>query len=105
MRTNKQHDLLCKVLSRISFFKDQKIKASDQKEIADLLTLEKVKRNEIVFDYGVPGDKFYMILNGEVEVLLPNTDEIPDWKEKYALYQQVLKERKVLEDLRIASKE
>jgi len=67
-RTTRHNEMLIKVLGRISFFKNQKIKDADIKEIADLLTIEKFKRGEVIFDYGVPGDKFYMILEGEAEV-------------------------------------
>lgn len=35
------------------------------------MQLETFKRNEMVFDYGTEGDKFYIILSGSVNIWVP----------------------------------
>ena len=41
------------------------------KEVAQVLTYKSFNANEMVFDYGQPGDKFYIILDGIVDILIP----------------------------------
>ena len=41
-------------------------------EIASCMTYEFKPANHTIFDFGSIGDKFYIILEGMVSVLLPN---------------------------------
>ena len=37
--------------------------------------MDNVQENQLVFEVDQPGDKFYMILDGEVKVLVPPKDK------------------------------
>ena len=69
------------LIKDIQFFKERDIKESDLNDIVQCLTYEYKNSMQKVFDYGtslslIPigsfGDKFYVILQGEVSVLVPN---------------------------------
>ena len=40
-------------------------------EIIKALRIERFKKDDLVFEYGDLGDKFYIILEGSVSVLVP----------------------------------
>ena len=64
--------MMIDLLSKVKFFKDRNIvKKGDYAEICKALQLETFKENEMVFDYGTQGDKFYIILSGSVNVWVP----------------------------------
>jgi len=43
--------------------------------ISHLLNYEKIPKNNAIFRYGDDGNKFYIILDGQVEVLIPHIEE------------------------------
>jgi hypothetical protein len=47
------------------------MKLSDLAEIAANLIYKFMPSNEIVFDYGDDGDKFYIVLDGVCDILVP----------------------------------
>lgn len=47
-------------------------------EIAKALVLETFGRNEMVFDFEDAGDKFYIILEGSVDVSIPFSVKVTD---------------------------
>ena len=47
-------------------------------EIAKALVLETFERNEMVFDFEDAGDKFYIILEGSVDVSIPFSVKVTD---------------------------
>jgi hypothetical protein len=47
------------------------MKHSDLAEIAANLIYKFMPSNEIVFDYGDDGDKFYIVLDGVCDILVP----------------------------------
>lgn len=57
---------LVKFLKTLKFFASKK--TSDVKEIALCLLMEPFEDDEMVFDQGDYGNKFYIILKGEVRV-------------------------------------
>ena len=43
-------------------------------ELAHNIEYERMRKNQVVFDYGSPGDIFYVILSGKVSVKTPMSD-------------------------------
>lgn len=61
------------ILRNIAFFKDNEIKQSDLNEIVTRLKYEHMRTGDIVFSYGDFGEKFYIIIEGSVGVMIPNS--------------------------------
>ena len=76
---------LVPIIKQIQFFKDRDIKDTDYPEIISSMNYEFCKAGSEVFEYGSYGDKFYIILQGEVKVIIPNP-EIWDFKERFEFY-------------------
>ena len=47
-----------------------------------------IAQNKTVINYGEPGDKFYLILGGEVSVTIPNPG-IKGWKDHRNVFEQL----------------
>lgn len=45
-----------------------------------MMTYKEVKRDELIIEYGSEGKEFYLILEGETEVIIPDKDT-EDFKE------------------------
>ena len=52
------------------FFKDKG--ETEVYEITKHLNYEHFNKNDIIFEYGSQGDKYYLIIRGEVAVMLPS---------------------------------
>jgi CRP-like cAMP-binding protein len=52
--------------------------------IAQSLTYERCPRGRQIFEYGSMGDKFYMIIDGEVSVRVPNP-QCRDFKRRHEI--------------------
>jgi len=70
-------DKLVGLLSQVTFFKNRNVKKADLFEICKVILLENFNNNEKVFDYGEVGDKFYIILKGQVRVEIPIMMTVP----------------------------
>ena len=73
-RTDKELESLMRHLKDEKFFKEkvsQKLKYYDMKEMASMLTYQKVLTKETLFKYGEFGEKFYIILKGVVRLIAP----------------------------------
>ena len=70
-------------MKQIKFFRERDInKDSQLMEIIKALRIERFKKDDLVFEYGDLGDKFYIILEGSVSVLVPfQVDVKPEEKE------------------------
>ena len=68
------------------------MRVSDLDDIIEVIEIEKFRADQIVFNYGDAGDKFYIILGGQTKVMLPNREEIKNWDEKYEQYLLLLEE-------------
>ena len=68
-----QYDLktLVPLMENIRFFKERKIKTKELFEICNGLEYFKSPENSYVIKYGEEGDKFYIILQGQVSVWVP----------------------------------
>lgn len=82
---------LVPIIKTIQFFKDRDIKDADYPEIISSMNYEFCPAGHDVFEYGSYGEKFYIILQGEVKVIIPNP-EIWDFKERFEEHKQKLKQ-------------
>ncbi|CDW72769.1 UNKNOWN [Stylonychia lemnae] len=75
-RTRNEKDLehLVPLIKEIQFFKERDIKDQDFVEIVSCLTYENFKMGDTVFEWGTNGDKFYIIIEGHVSVMIPHPD-------------------------------
>ena len=74
---------LLPLVKGIKFFKEQGISdAFEYLQIAQCLTYESVTKGKDVFEYGSVGEKFFIIIEGEVSVVIPNP-ECRDFKHRY----------------------
>lgn len=67
------------------FFKDKG--ETEQLEITKALHFEYIPKDEVVFEYGTQGDKYYLVIRGELTVMLPakKQAEISNVFENYAI--------------------
>lgn len=63
---------LVPLVRNLPFFKERKLKDSAINECLSLMTLKVAKKDEFVIEYGTFGEEFYVILEGDCEVLVPN---------------------------------
>ena len=75
-RHEKDLNLIVPFIKENSFFKRRKIQMKHLTEVCSELRYEYHPANEFVFHQGDYGDKFYVILKGEVQVLVNNNDYI-----------------------------
>ena len=68
------------MVKNLPFFKDRGLKNTAIAETLSLMNYKEVKKDEFVIEYGQTGDEFYLILEGEVEVLVPSTQQIDEFK-------------------------
>ena len=62
------------LLKDLPFFKDRGLNEAAIQETMNLMTLKELKKDEFVIEYGSFGDEFYLIIEGECEVLIPDQD-------------------------------
>lgn len=56
----------------IPFFKDRGLKDTSITDALSLMTYKEMKKDQFVIEYGTFGEDFYVILEGECEVLVPD---------------------------------
>jgi len=54
------------------FFKDRGMNEAAISSVLSLMSYKDIKRDEFVIEHGQHGDEFYLILEGECEVLVPD---------------------------------
>ncbi|CDW81071.1 UNKNOWN [Stylonychia lemnae] len=93
-RTDGDLEKLVPLIKQIEFFIERDVKDSDFTDIVSCLTYEFKPSGKDVFEYGIIifrllstalgsiGEKFYIILQGTVSVMIPNPD-IKDFKKRY----------------------
>ena len=57
-----------------------------------IIQYEEYQEGDIVFRYGDDGDKFYLIMKGEITVFTPNM-EIPNWEKQYEILRKIKEEK------------
>jgi CRP-like cAMP-binding protein len=51
------------------------------RDLLPLFRVEKFKKDEDIVRYGEKGDKFFIILSGEIDILIPNP-LVEEWRTK-----------------------
>ncbi len=64
----------------IPFFRDRGLKDSAIVDILSLMTYKEMKADEFVIQYGDFGDEFYVILEGQCEVQVPDKNQLVQLK-------------------------
>ena len=67
-RTDRDLHLIAPFVKEVEFFKKRNIQGNDIVQVCQELKYEYFGKGEAVFKYGDIGDKFYVILRGEVAV-------------------------------------
>lgn len=62
---------LVSIVKNLPFFKDRGLKDAAISDTLGLMTYKEVNKDDFVIEYGTFGDEFYLILEGECEVLVP----------------------------------
>ena len=103
LNNTKIYKTIVQLLRKVDMFKGGEnkkgLRASDLDEIIQIMTIEKFKDGQKVFNIHDYGDKFFIVLSGEVAVLVQN-ESIKDWSDKYEQYQLLLKDienRKIMD--------
>ena len=63
------------------FFKDRGLRDNAIADTLSLMTLKEVEQDEFVIEYGTFGDEFYVLLEGDCEVLVPEKSQQSDLKQ------------------------
>lgn len=74
VKNRKPHELskLVPFLKNVPFFRDRELQDTAITETLSLMTFKEMEADDFVIEYGTFGDEFYVILDGECEVLVPN---------------------------------
>jgi CRP-like cAMP-binding protein len=78
------------VVKNLPFFMDRGLKETSILDALSLMTYKEVKKDDFVIEFGTFSDEFYLILEGECEVLVPDKESDD--------FTRVNFEMKVLED-------
>lgn len=76
-RTDTDLSFIAPFVSQLKFFKEKKLEPLDILYLCRDLTYEVFNSYETIFNFGDIGNKFYIILKGQVEI------KIPDISKKY----------------------
>ena len=71
-RTEDDVEMVIPYMKEVKFFKDRDIKALDYPDIVHALGYEHFRDGECIMQWGELGDKFYILLKGQVGVLIPS---------------------------------
>ncbi|CDW88479.1 cyclic nucleotide-binding domain containing protein [Stylonychia lemnae] len=104
-RTDEDLEYLIPLIQKIQFFKERDIKQENYKLIVESLTYEYHQAGELVFSQGEQGDKFYIIIEGQVSVRVMNKEYERREKEISQLKQKMLKSRKSYNEYLVKSQE
>ena len=104
-RTYQENQLVISYLFNLSPF-NQIISESAGREgeeiirnLSSVLKYEHVKKGNLVFNYGDESDKFYLLLKGKVDMIVPNEEEVELSEVEYYLYLLKLREFKEMKIL------
>jgi len=71
-RSDKDLQVMLPIIREIAFFKNKNIQGQDLVQICQEMKHAHYREGEAVFKQGEYGDKFYIILRGEVSVKIPD---------------------------------
>ena len=64
---------LVPLVKPLPFFKERGLKDNSIQETISLMEYKEMKQDQFAIEYGTFGDEFYVVLDGEVEVMVPDT--------------------------------
>ena len=75
-RLRNKNDLqkLVPTLRNVPFFRDRGMNDASMMEVVNCMHLRTMKAEDFVFEYGSLGEEFFLILEGEVEIQIPDKD-------------------------------
>ena len=71
-RSAEELQVLAGYIKDIDFFKKRNLNEETMLEIVNCMNLLEMEKDEIVMEYGDIGQNFYLILQGEVEITVPD---------------------------------
>ena len=71
-RTQRQLHQLVPLISELPFFKERGLDGNLMLDVVSCMEYCEVAENEFVFEYGHVGTNFFLILDGSVEVQIPD---------------------------------
>jgi CRP-like cAMP-binding protein len=74
-RKEKDFTILAPVLKEINFFKSRNMINQDIIYLCQELQYEFFTKGETIFKYGEHGNKFYIVLNGKVDIMVPDHEK------------------------------
>ena len=80
-RTAFQVNGIVPMVKNLPFFKERGLKQQAIADTLSLMTYKEVKQDDFVIEFGKTGDEFYLILEGECEVLVPSQDQMSDFNQ------------------------
>ena len=72
---------MIKIVKDIPFFKERKMEDSAILEIVNAMVVKGVPADRPVIEYGDVGDKFYLVLCGNVNISIPDPDRTEAFKQ------------------------
>lgn len=96
LRTKEEIDFLANVFSYIGFFQSFQKEFDNETydELLKKLRYEYGKKDKKIFNYGDMGRKFYIILNGEVSVLVPPNEKTESQEKEDSNEDERIKKKK-----------
>lgn len=89
---------MVKFLSNLQFFRTREVSAKVLFELVPLFQVQSAEAGEEVVRYGEKGDKFFIILQGSVEVFIPNPT-IKSWRLQRADFLREVNWKRSLDNL------
>ena len=74
-RTESQYKQIIPFFKKIDLLDKMNLKDKFVTNVLGRLTIEKMDKNDVVCEQGDHGDKFYIILEGKVRILINNQDK------------------------------
>ena len=65
---------------KFPFFKDRGLKETAVSDTMRLFTYKTLKKDDFVIEFGATGDEFYLILEGQCEILVPDQQSLDAFK-------------------------
>lgn len=63
-------------MRRIPFFKEREMNDAGMLEVVNCMSLKSIPEGNFVFEYGELGEEFFLILEGKVEIQIPDKENL-----------------------------
>ena len=72
-RSNALINSLVPFIRHLQFFKSRGLKDNEIGEILSMMTYQEVEKDKFVMEYGQLGEEFFVILEGQCEIMVPDS--------------------------------